>query len=63
MNTEQLIDLGSKTLQEYEIRSHRLDSELILSSILNISREKLLTNKYGVSSKNFDKFKTLITRK
>ena len=63
MNTEQLIDLGSKTLQEYEIRSHRLDSELILSSILNISREKLLTNKYGVSSKNFDKFKTLITRR
>ena len=42
MHISQLINLGSKALKENKIKSHILDSELILSKILKISREKIL---------------------
>ena len=42
MYISQIIDLGSKALKEKKIKSHILDSELILSKILKISREKIL---------------------
>ena len=38
MNTAETINFGSKVLKNEEINSHILDSELILSNILNISR-------------------------
>ena len=44
MYISQIIDLGSKALKEKKIKSHILDSELILSKILRISREKILVS-------------------
>ena len=63
MNTVETINFGSKVLKNEEINSHRLDSELILSNILNISREKLLLNNLSISYENFIKFKNLILRR
>ena len=63
MNTVETINFGSKVLKNEEINSHRLDSELILSNILNISREKLLLNDLSISYENFIKFKNLILRR
>ena len=63
MNTVETINFGSKVLKNEEINSHRLDSELILSNILNISREKLLLNDFSISYENFIKFKNLILRR
>ena len=63
MNTAEIINFGSKVLKNEEINSHRLDSELILSNILNISREKLLLNNLSISYENFIKFKNLILRR
>ena len=42
MKTTQLLDFGSNILRSKKIVSHRIDSEVILSYILKISREKLL---------------------
>ena len=44
MYISQIIDIGSKALKEKKIKSHILDSELILSEILRISREKILVS-------------------
>ena len=63
MNTVETINFGSKVLKNEEINSHRLDSELILSNILNISREKLLLNDLSISYENLIKFKNLILRR
>ncbi len=63
MNTAEIINFGSKVLKNEEINSHRLDSELILSNILNISREKLLLNDLSISYENLIKFKNLILRR
>jgi len=63
MNTAELLDFGSKILKHNKIVSYRLDSEVILSNILNISRESLLTKEYNVSEKKITKFKALISRR
>ena len=39
-----LINKGSEDLKSHNIISHRLDAELLLSKILNQSREKLIVN-------------------
>ena len=41
MNKNELISLGEKILKNSNILSFRLDSEVILSNVLNITREKL----------------------
>ena len=63
MNTSQLLDFGAKILKYNKIISYRLDSEVILSNILNITRENLLTKEYDVSEKKITKFKSLISRR
>ena len=63
MNTAELLDFGSKILKHNKIVSYRLDSEVILSNILNIPRESLLTKEYNVSEKKITKFKALISRR
>ena len=60
MKTLQLLNLGSEILKKNNISSHLIDSEIILSKILNISREKLLTNQSIVNLKNIAKFKSKI---
>ncbi len=63
MQTSELINIGSDTLKRKSIESHRLDSEIILSHVLNTSREKLLISENKVSKENIIKFKSLISRR
>ena len=63
MKTSQLINIGSEILKKNKIASHILDSEIILSKILNTSRERLLINQSTVSSRNIVEFKSKIVRR
>ena len=63
MKTTQLLDLGSNILRSKKIISHRIDSEVILSYILKISREKLLIKEDKICNENITKFKSLISRR
>ena len=42
MNALELLNSGSYKLQKKKIKTHRLDSEILLSKVLNKSREKML---------------------
>ena len=44
MKALQMINFGSRLLKEQKISSHILDSEILLSKTLNISREEILIN-------------------
>ena len=55
MKTTQLLDFGSNILRSKKIVSHRIDSEVILSYILKISREKLLIKEDKVCNENIIK--------
>ena len=63
MKTFQLLNLGSEILKKNNISSYLIDSEIILSKILNVPREKLLTNQSIVNLKNITKFKSKIARR
>ena len=59
-----LINNGSKQLRDKKIFSHKLDSEILLSKVLNKTREEMLINlKQEVSPKNIDKFLKLINKR
>ena len=64
MKILETIKLGSKLLRKQEICSHILDSEILLSNILQKSREKILVNlDQKLNSKNILKFKKYIRRR
>ena len=42
MNALELLNLGSYKLQKQKIKTHRIDSEILLSKVLNKSREQIL---------------------
>ena len=64
MQIYQLINKGSKVLKDSKITSYRLDSELLLSKILNQTREKIIINyDQKVPFKKIDQFKKLIKRR
>ena len=63
MKTTQLLDFGSNILRSKKIVSHRIDSEVILSYILKISREKLLIKEDKICNENIAKFRSLISRR
>ena len=64
MNTLELINEGSYKLKQSDITSHRLDSEILLSKVLNKTRENLLINlEENIDSKNVKKFEKLIRRR
>tara|TARA_B100001540_G_C15802449_1_gene640521 strand:+ start:1582 stop:2421 length:840 start_codon:yes stop_codon:yes gene_type:complete len=63
MNTTELIKTGSEILKKNNISSYSLDSEIILSNILKITREKLLIYEDKVTNKIVKKFKKLIIRR
>ena len=44
MNLEKIIKKGSEELKRNKISSHGLDAEIILSDIMGITREFLITN-------------------
>jgi len=64
MIISELINLGSKILKQNNNPSHLLDSELILSKVLNKKRESLLImDEKKVTSKSIKNFKKLIKRR
>ena len=64
MNTLKLINEGSNKLKQSNIISHQLDSEILLSKVLNKTRENLLINlEQNIDGKNVKKFEKLIRRR
>ena len=64
MNLENTIKRASKILKNNNIYSYELDAEILLSEILGIKREKLITNnQINISKKNIKKFDTAIERR
>jgi release factor glutamine methyltransferase len=64
MNTLELINFGSKELSRNKIDTSILDSELLLSKILNKKREEILINlDQEVCQKHFVNYKKLILRR
>jgi len=64
MNTLDLLNIGSSKLKKKNISSYNLDSELLLSKVLNKSREEVLVNPDKIiDPKNIIKFNNLIKRR
>ena len=64
MNVLELINIGEKELRKKNIDSSRLDSELLLSKILNKKREKILINlDQEICQKHLNRHKKLIKRR
>ena len=64
MNALELINIGETELRQKKIDSFRLDSELLLSKILNKKREQILINlDQEISQKKFSRYKKLIQRR
>ena len=64
MNNLQAINFANKILKVNKIKSHSLDSELILAKTLNSTRENLLINlNKKLKKKKFNNFKKLILRR
>ena len=64
MNISNLLANGSRILKSNSIKTHVLDSELILSDILKSQREKLIINSdHIVSEKIINNFNKLILRR
>ncbi len=64
MNISNLLANGSRILKSNSIKTHVLDSELILSDILKSQREKLIINSnQSVSEKVINNFNKLILRR
>jgi len=55
MNALELLNLGSYKLQKQKIKTHRIDSEILLSKVLNKSREQILIG-LNQSMKNTEVF-------
>ncbi len=63
MKTNELINFGSGFLKDNKILSSRIDSEILLSHIMGISREKLITREKIIHTNHIKKFKSLILRR
>ena len=64
MKAIELINIGSNLLKEKNIKSHILDSEILLSKTLNKSREKVLINlDQKIDKKKIYIFKKYIERR
>ena len=63
MKTSEVIDFGSRLLRKANINSNRIDSEVLLSHILKINRERLLVHESKLSLKDISKFNKMILRR
>ena len=64
MNNLEALDYGVKLLKQNKISSYNIDSELLLSNILNLSREHLLINLgEKIKKKNYYNYKKLLQRR
>ncbi len=64
MDCLSVLNYGSKVLKSNNIKTHRLDAELLLAEVLNKTREELLTNLNEYLDLNkLKKFKKLLKRR
>ena len=64
MNALELLNSGSYKLQKQKIKTHRLDSEILLSKVLNKSREQILIRlNQNIKNKEVFAFDSLIKRR
>ena len=64
MNISGLLNSGAKILKQNKIKTHQLDSELVLSNLLKKKRENLLINlNEEVTENTIDNFERLILRR
>ena len=64
MIVSDLLNLGSKILKINKVKTHQLDAEIILSSLLEKKREQIIINsEEKVSNSNINNFNKLITRR
>ena len=64
MDCLSVLNYGSKVLKSNNIKTHRLDAELLLAKVLNKTREELLTNLSEYLDLNkLKKFKKLLKRR
>jgi len=64
MNIEKIIQKASQTLKNHNILSHQLDAQIILSNIMGVKRESLITNnEINISKKIMEKYDSAIKRR
>ena len=64
MNYQEILDIGSRNLKINNIKNFNLESELILSKVLNKSREQILINFRNFVNKNhINKFNKYLIRR
>ena len=64
MNLENTVKRASQILKNYNIYSHELDAQIILSDIMGIKREFLITNnEINISEKVMKKYDIAIKRR
>ena len=64
MISEKIIEKASKILKNNNIQSHDLDAQLILSNIMKVKREYLITNnKLTIPEKIIEKYNLAIKRR
>ena len=64
MNFFKALDIGYNLLKLKKINSYKIDTELLLSDSLNISKEKLILNlKQSISLSSYKKFLSKLKRR
>ena len=63
MKTHELINMGSNFLKYNRISTNRIDSEILLSYVMGISRERLLIDEELIQKEKIREFKSLILRR
>tara|TARA_B100000029_G_scaffold470890_1_gene510103 strand:+ start:603 stop:1451 length:849 start_codon:yes stop_codon:yes gene_type:complete len=64
MISEKIIEQASKILKKHNIQTHELDAQLILSNIMKVKREYLITNnKLAIPAKIMKKYDLAIKRR
>ena len=63
MKTFELINLGSNFLKHRNIQTNILDSEIILSHVMGVTRENILISDKEVDQVKISKFKSLLLRR
>ena len=64
MNYQEILERGNRALKTNKIKNPNLDSELILSKVLNKTREQILINfNYFINQKQLQKFNNYLSRR
>ena len=64
MNLEKIVRKASETLKNQNIHSHELDAQIILSNIMKIKREDIITGaEFHISKKIKEKYDNSIRRR